>query len=295
MAPMALVTGAPGTVGTPLVHALIAAGVAVRIAARNVEAARAAFAGEPVEVVRFDFTDPSTFDVFAGTDRLFLLRPPQLADVPRHIVPALDAAHAAGLRRVAFLSIQGAGRSRLVPHHAIEEHLRSTGWDWTFIRAAYFMQNLATTHGRAIRERGEILIPAGRASRTAHVDVRDVAALSARVLVDPRHDGVAYTPTGPAALTYDECAAVLTRVSGRPIRYADPSPWAYWRRMSAEGMPRGMIIVTLGIYTAARLGQAAAVTDDVERVLGRPPRDFATFARDYAESWTATTESGAAA
>ena len=131
-------------------------------------------------------------------------------------------------------------------------------------------------------------IPAGRRSRTAHVDARDVAAVAARALVEPGHEGKAYTPTGPSALTYDECAAILTEVAGRPIRYADPTPWHYWRRMAGRGMPSAMIAVTLGIYTAARFGLAAGLTDDVERLTGRPPISFDTFARDHRDAWPPT-------
>ena len=71
----------------------------------------------------------------------------------------------------------------------------------------------------------------------------------------------------------------------RRITYADPTPWHYWRRMRRQGMPTGMIAVTLGIYTAARFGLAAGLTDDVERFVGRPPIDFATFAADHASAW----------
>lgn len=74
-------------------------------------------------------------------------------------------------------------------------------------------------------------------------------------------------------------------VLGRPIRYADPTPWHYWRRMQHRRMPSAMIAVTLGIYTAARFGLAASLTDDVVRITGRPPIDFVTFARDHRDAW----------
>jgi uncharacterized protein YbjT (DUF2867 family) len=153
------------------------------------------------------------------------------------------------------------------------------------VRAAYFMQNLSTTHAPDIRDRDEVFVPAGRRSRTAHVDVRDVAALIARTLVETGHAGRAYEPTGPAAITYDECADLVSAAVGRTIRYTDPAPWRYWRRMRARGMPRAMVGVTIAIYTAARLGMAAHVTDDVRRVTGRDPVPFATFALDTREAW----------
>lgn len=43
-------------------------------------------------------------------------------------------------------------------------------------------------------------------------------------------------------------------------------------------------MVTAAIYTTARLGLAAGLTDDVRRVLGRDPISFAEFA--HRESWT---------
>lgn len=80
--------------------------------------------------------------------------------------------------------------------------------------------------------------------------------MAARALVEDGHADRACTPTGPAALTYGECATILTEVLGRPIRYADPTPWHDWRRMRRRGMPPAMIAVTIGNYTAARFGLA---------------------------------------
>jgi uncharacterized protein YbjT (DUF2867 family) len=216
---------------------------------------------------------------------MFLLRPPRIADVEGVLVPALTAAASAGIRHVTFLSIQGAEKNRVVPHRKIEDRLRTSRMAWTFVRAAYFMQNLSTTHAPEIRERDEIWVPAGRRSRTAHVDARDVAAIAARALTEEGHEGRAYTPTGPAALTYDEIATMLTAELGRPIRYANPGFLAYWRRMRRRGMPRGMVGVTLGIYTAARMGLAAGLSDDVERLTGRPPIPMDRFIHDTRAAW----------
>ena len=279
-----LVTGAPGNVGTPLVRELLRLGAQVRVAARDVAAARTAF-GDAVEVAPFDFADPATFGALDGATRMFLLRPPAIADVDGVIVPALRAAAERGVGHVVFLSIQGAERNRLVPHRKIEERLRVSGMAWTFVRAAYFMQNLATTHAPEIRELDEIWVPAGRRSRTAHVDARDVAAVAARALTEDGHGGRAYTPTGPVALTYDEIAAILTAELGRPIRYADPGLVAFWRRLRGRGTPRAMVGVMVGIYTAARFGLAAGITDDVTRVTGRPPIAFPAFAHDFRDAW----------
>ncbi|WP_336364275.1 NmrA family protein [Halalkalicoccus salilacus] len=44
----------------------------------------------------------------------------------------------------------------------------------------------------------------------------------------------------------------------------------------------------LGIYTTARLGLTGRVSGDVERVLGRPPRAFETFAAAHRAAFAAS-------
>ncbi|TKX83773.1 SDR family NAD(P)-dependent oxidoreductase, partial [Halorubrum sp. SS5] len=72
-----LVTGATGTVGDPLVRALADRDASVRVATRSPEHARDAF-GDGPEPVAFDLGRPETWGTaLAGSDRLFLLFPPE--------------------------------------------------------------------------------------------------------------------------------------------------------------------------------------------------------------------------
>jgi hypothetical protein len=45
------------------------------------------------------------------------------------------------------------------------------------------------------------------------------------------------------------------------------------------------VVVMAGLYTVARLGLSARVTDTVESVLGRPPRSFAEYVADRRAVW----------
>jgi uncharacterized protein YbjT (DUF2867 family) len=200
------------------------------------------------------------------------------------ILPALDAARQAGVEHVAFLSLQGADRNRAVPHRRIEDDLRTRGPTWTMLRPGFFMQNLIAPHGPDIAQRSEVFLPAGR-GRTAFVDARDVADAAVTVLSEPGHQGRAYELTGRQALTYHQVAEALGEASGREIRYVDATPWGFWRRMRARGHPPAQVAVMLALYTTCRLGLAARVSDELERLLGRPPRDVATFAGDHVEAW----------
>lgn len=290
-----LVTGATGTVGRVVVRALLDDGMRVRAAAGHPDRVADLF-GDEVEAVGLDFTDPATWSAFTGVERMFLLRPPQLGRPKTQMLPALEYARTVGVRQVVFLSLQGADHITVVPHAVIEAWLRASGLDWTFVRASFFMQNMTTTHLADIRDRDEIVVPAGRGS-TAFVDAVDVGQVAAAALVDPqRHRNRAWTPTGPSALTYTEVARILTRVLGRTIRYPRPGVIRYAvHAHRALGMPWGKIVVTTAIYTLARFGRAADLTTDVQAVLGRPPTGFGDFAGREHAAFTPDPTSPAAA
>lgn len=99
-----LVSGATGNVGAEIVQLLAAQGAPVRTASTDAAQLQTQW-GDAVEAMTFDFTNPATFGpTFAGVERMFLLRPPTMADVQQAIVPALAAAQEAGVRYVVFLS-----------------------------------------------------------------------------------------------------------------------------------------------------------------------------------------------
>lgn len=279
-----LVTGASGNIGREVVKLLAATG-RVRVAARKPDEARKT-ADSRVEVVAFDFARPETIvPALRGVSRLFLLRPPELSDANRYMKPVIDAAKAAGVRQIVFLSILGAAKNRVVPHHAIENLIVESGIPYVFLRASFFMQNMTTTHRDEI-VRGEITVPAGN-GRTSFIDARDVAAVAAQALDTPIDGSHAYDLTGSEALTYGEVAAILTETLNRPIRYTRPGILRFTLEQRKRGTPFPFIFVMVGIYTTCRLGLAGSVTDDTARLLARTPITMRQFVQDYREAWTA--------
>ena len=279
-----LVTGATGTVGSEVLAALASRGLPVRAAARRPSTAPhdpgvvGTGRADLVEPVRFDFLDPATFsETFHGVETMFLVRPPALARLA-DLEPALWAAFDAGVRHVVLLSVQGADKLLILPHARLERWLAFSAMTWTFLRPSFFDQNLITVHGPTIRRQGQLVMPAGR-GRTAFVDAIDVAEAAASVLAEPHlHRDRAYTLTGSEALTYGEVAGILTAVCGRPIRYEQPGLLRYLRTSKELALPPAMVAATAVIYSTARLGLAATLTDDLPRLLGRPTTTMTEFA-----------------
>jgi uncharacterized protein YbjT (DUF2867 family) len=277
-----LITGATGNVGAAVARHLLARGEAVVSAVRDAADSAVVAGSEPRA---FDFENPSGWaDALAGVDRLFLLRPPAIADVQQHLFPVIDAALHHGVRQIVFLSLQGVQFNSATPHHAVEKQLRALKAPFTFLRPNFFMQNLSTTYAAEIRDRSEIAVPAGRA-RTAFIDTDDVGRVAAHVLTEPGHLGKAYTLSGEQSLNYDDVARLLTAELGRKITYTRPSADEYAEMLSARGMPQDYIDVQAMIYRVVRMNVSALPNRKICRLTGAPATTFAEFAHRERAVW----------
>lgn len=189
------VTGATGTVGHSVAVELLERGVLVIAGVRaEADAARLPVGAVP-RSFEFGSSSAELASALTGVDRLFLMRPPAIEDVARYLFPLVDAAKAAGIAQVVFLSLQGVQANRKTPHHAVEQYLRRSGAPYTFLRPNFFMQNLSTTYAERIRSQWEIFVPAGR-SHTAFIDARNIGRVAAVTFTAPGHLRKAYTLSG---------------------------------------------------------------------------------------------------
>ena len=242
-------------------------------------------------LVPLDFARPDTFDAaLAGVSRVLLVRPPELADVDKYFRPFVQAMQRANVSQVVFLSLQGVENNRVTPHHKIEKLIREAGLGFTMLRPSFFMQNLSTTHRVDIRDHSEIFVPAGN-GRTSFVDVRDLADVAAQALATGQHRNAAYELTGSEALTYTEVASILTDVLGRTITYTDPSVLRFvWQKVVREKIKLGFVLIMVALYSVAKLGKAAGLTDTLAELLGHPPTKLRQFAEDTKAVWLPTPE-----
>ncbi|MDW7651587.1 MAG: SDR family oxidoreductase [Bacillota bacterium] len=278
------ITGMTGNVGSEVAHALYKMGYPFSAGVRNIRQAREIF-GSQYEYVEFDFLNPSTYaGALAGSDKLFLIRPPALADFRRQIRPFLDFAVQAGVKRIVFLSLMGVERNPIPPHYRIEKYIRSLQIPYTFLRPSFFMQNLHQAHCEDIKKRSNIYIPAGRA-KISFIDTRDIGEIGAKVFWDPIHENQAYTLTGQDALNYEQVAEIFTSVLGRKIIYANPSPFAFRKAMIGRGVDKKYVNVMVALYLTTRMGMAKAVSADTADLLGRAPGTVRNYVQDYARYW----------
>lgn len=272
-----LVLGATGHVGTPLVTQLVAGGQAVKAASRHATPVAGA------EAVRFDYADPSTFDAaLAGVSRAFVLAPGGTVDPRPVLTPFLTRA---AERRVGIVlqSVFGVDADDGIPYRQVELALERSGAPFVILRPNWFADNFHTAWLEGIRH-GVIAVPAGDGG-SSFIDVRDVASSAASALTTDRFDGKAFNLTGPAALGYSDAAAILSRVSGRAIRYTPIDDEAFVGMLTGAGVPADYARFLASIFAPVREGWTAAVSDAVRTLTGRTPRSLEQYAQDHAAAF----------
>jgi uncharacterized protein YbjT (DUF2867 family) len=270
-----LILGGKGKTGRRVVAQLEAAGVPVRPASRSSER-------------RFDWYDESTWPgIVAGVHTAYLappVGPTGLAQACRFVKQAADE----GLRRVVLLSGRGVGspgREFAVYESGLDlEHaLKDSGADWTIVRPAWFMQNFSEDFLREYVMAGEIRLSAGTGAE-AWIDTDDVGDVMAAALLDERHTGQTYSLSGPRTLTMAEVAGELTTATGRPIRYVDLEPDEHVAELTGFGLTQEDAEAVRDLFAVIRNHRSEYVSNGVEEVLGRAPRDFTDWARSTAQA-----------
>ena len=222
-----------------------------------------------------------------GVDTLFFVSGRESATRLDEHLAVVDSAVSAGVERIVYLSFLGAAPDSTFTlgrhHYFTEQAIRDTGIAFTFLRDSLYQDYLPFMTG----EDGVIRGPAGegRLSAVARDDVAEVAAQVLRAAGDGTHDGVAYDVTGPEALTLAEVATQLQAASGRPVSFHDESEAEAYDSRSRFNAPPFEVEGWVTSYQSIGAGEMARVSDDVERVIGRPASTFRQFLAAHPESY----------
>lgn len=263
---LTLVIGGNGKTGRRLVQRLTAVDRPVRIGSRS--------GGVP-----FDWDDPATWaPALENVDAAYVSYYPDLAapGAPAAIGAFAEAALKSGTRRLVLLSGRGEEEAQ-----ASEHVLAESGADWTVVRCSWFNQNFSESYLLDFIKAGHLYLPAGDVGEP-FVDADDIADVAAAVLTQDGHIGQVHELTGPRLLSFADAVAAISAATGRTVGYARIPVEDFTASLAAEGVPGDEVELLTYLFTSVLDGRNEQVCDGVQRVLGRPARDFADFARDTA-------------
>jgi len=275
-----LITGATGNVGLSVLKSFVndKENLEIYAGVRDIETDSKTLMDFNVSLVHFDFEKEATFKpALESIDILFLLRPPQLANVSKFFNPLIKEVINSKIKQIVFLSVQGVENSKIIPHHKIEKLIVNSKIPFTFLRPAYFMQNFTTTLRNDLVNKQRIYLPAGKAKFTV-IDLDDLGAVAAQILIEPRkHLNKSYELTNNETLTFTEMAEKISRGTGRKIKFISPNLLEFFLTKRKENMPSMLILVMIMLHYFPRFQKTPKTSQCVKTILGHEPKSFDEF------------------
>ena len=267
-----LVVGGTGKTGGRVVERLRGRGVPVRVGSRR---------GSPP----FDWEDRSTWaPALDGVGSAYLTYYPDLAmpGSTEAVGSLAELAVASGVPRLVLLSGRGEEEAQRA-----EEAVKRSGADWNVVRCSWFAQNFSESFLLDPILDGEVFLPAGAVGEP-FVDAEDIADVVVEALTGTGQSGRVFELTGPRLLTFEQAIAEISAAAGRPIRYTEVSPDEFAAALKAEQVPPDLTWLMTYLFNEVLDGRNETLADGVREALGRPPRDFADYARATAGTgvWT---------
>ena len=228
-----LVIGATGNQGGSVVKSLLPKGYHIRTLTRKPDSSAAKRLTEQgVEVVKGDFSDSdSLLKAASGMDTVYAMTTPFEAGPEAETqqgISIVDAVKKANVGHLIFGSVANADRETGIPHfdskYKVEKHIASLNIPYTISAPVFFMDNYLTPWWLPSLKEGKLKIamPADRSLQ--QISVRNVGAFVA-ALVERREKvfGKRFDIAGDE-LTGDETASILSKASGREIKYEGFDP-----------------------------------------------------------------------
>lgn len=284
-----LITGATGNVGMEVIRFLFRNGVNDRIVAgvRDISRSRKALAKfEKLDFALFDFEEPGTFNsALKNVDSVFVLRPPHISDIDRYFKPLIQSIADSGIQEIVFLSVQGAEKSKIIPHNKIEKLISDAGIPYVFLRPSYFMQNLTTTLLIDIQQKRKITLPAGNA-KFNWIDIENIGEITA-ILFERFNEfrNQAIELTGYENLSFGTVVQLINTQIEEVITFENTNPIRFFRIKKKEGLATGLILVMILLHFLPRFQPEPQISNFYEKLTGKKPTTLNEFVKREREKF----------
>ncbi|WP_019669734.1 NAD(P)H-binding protein [Eudoraea adriatica] len=263
-----LVLGGKGKTGRRVANRLVKKGQTVRIGSRS-------------ENPSFDWEDPWTWKgALQGMESVYITFQPDLA-VPgakEAIEGFTNLAVESGIRKVVLLSGKGEQEAE-----ECERIVMNSGLDWTIVRASWFNQNFSESFFLDPILAGHVALPKNEA-QVPYVDANDIADVVVASLLDDKHNSEIYELTGPRTLAFSDVVREISAATGREIQFTPISMEEYNAMMKEFNLPDDYLWLINYLFEEVLVESNSMITNDIEKVLGREPIDFTTYANEVAKS-----------
>lgn len=262
---MYVIAGVTGNTGKVAANTLQSAGKKVRVVVREAGKGKP-FADHGAQVAVADLGDPTSLaKAFEGAEGVYVLLPPTFAaksfrayqDATSAAI--VEAVRAAKVPHVVGLSSVGAqlssGNGPIAGLHVLEQALRALpDTRSSFIRAAYFMENLGASLGGIKDGVFPSFFPANAPAEM--IATQDIGELAAKLLVEGTETTQVVNLAAPP-VTMQQAAAIASNLVGKEIRVVEAPLDAVVPTFTAFGAPLDLAELyreMIGGFLAGKIG-----------------------------------------
>lgn len=275
-----LVTGARGAIGSRVLDRLVAGGHSVRASSRDVGRLEVP---PGVDTAELDLENPvNAAAALRDVESVFVYV--ALGDVGAF----MDEAAKAGVGHVVMLSSPASyevgEHDRLIgqAHRKVEKAIDDAGLASTLLYPSWLASNAQRDWRAQVLQGGRVGVFRPE-SRVNPIHLDDIAEVAADVLTRARHRARMQVLTGPESMTQRGVIDTLAEELGVEIG-VDALTREQAMDQREDWMPAEILDALLDVAESG-VDTPAAVTNTVERVLGRPPRSFRQWARTHREDF----------
>lgn len=233
-----LVTGSTGRQGGAVYRNLQKKGFKLRALVRDPNSDQARqLMRHGGEVFQGGFDDPdSLMRAMKGVYGVFSVQPYTAREIPQGVA-VIEAAKRQDISHFVYTSVGSADEQTGIPHFEskikVEEHLRSSGLQYTILRPVFFMENWQGKFGDSIRN-GQLQQPLNPTANLEMVAVDDIGAFAALAFENPGNWKDRTFSLAGDELSMQQIADAFSRVTARDVKYVQVSWDQFEKNMGRE-------------------------------------------------------------
>lgn len=274
-----MICGANGNVANEVIKMLLKENLDLVITTSNINKIPSHLLNSnKVELKQLNYFDSNVEEImFNDIENIFLVWPSNLLQYDTNFNNFLNKIFSSGVKHITFISAMGIENAKKSPYYIIEQLIKKSNKQYTFLRPNMYMQNLLTHHLDEILSNNELFIPAGN-SKISYIDSFDVAKISSEVLLNyPKYANKELILTGSEAVTSQQIADIMTKTLNRTITYTKPTSRKWKKVMLQKNWDLEIIKELTSLYFIAKLGLMKKVDITAQTMLNNQLNTIETF------------------
>lgn len=276
---MFVVAGVTGNTGRVVAETLLARGEAVRVLVRSAEKGKA-WKEKGADVAVVELTDGARLaEALTGAKGAYLLVPPAVTE--EHVLPSqrkviaglVEGVKKSGVPHVVFLSSVAAhlpsGTGPILITHEAERALSAVTKNVTFVRAAYFMENLGGSLAALPHGIFPTFLKAG--ASIPMIATRDIGTTAAQALLEGPNGTQIIELEGPARVSPEDVVVALRSITGKDVALQVGPESAVEEAFVGFGMSRDMARLYHELIHGVNTGHVGFEGKGARSVQGKTP------------------------